>query len=1013
MIKFKAFSNICILFLILTTSQSVNAQYFGRNKVQYNDFQFKVLHTPNFNIYFYPEESKGAHTAALLAERWYKRQSFYFGDSLHGKQPLVLYGSFPQFVQTNIISGQISEGVGGVTEPFKRRIVLPLAGPLSETNHVIGHELVHAFQYDITGAMKSTFSGQAPQLSKLPLWFVEGMAEFLTLGPDDPFTAMWMRDAVLNEIPTIDDLNNPEYFPYRYGDALLAYIAGRWGDKKIADLMTTSAYMGDINDAIDTLFHVSSDSLSKLWAESLHDQYDSLKSQTKRPADYGKKIISSDNGGELNIAPVLSPDGKNLVFFSSKNLFAIDLFLADAKTGEIKRTILKTELDPHLESLEFINSCGSWNPDGDKFIFPAVTKGRPILSIINVNTGDIEREKRFNNLGEILNPSWSPDGRYIVFSGNEGGLTDLFIYDLQTDSLRRMTNDSYAEIQPSWSPDGSRIAFVTDRFTTNLDDLDIGNYEIALLDPVSGKITEVKTFKDVKNINPQWSYDGKSIYFLSAPQGITNLYKIELGSDNITQLTNLFVGITGITDISPALSIAGENDEVVVSTFEKRKYNIYRFDKINPEAPVNLTGSDPAKLPPETRASTLLVNSFADPHYGLMPDSNFTVTDYSPSLSLTGISQPSVAAGIDRFGTYVGGGISLLWTDMLSDYTLSTALQVQTNPGISFFNSISAFAGYLNTAHRWNWGVAAQQLPLIYLGFGAFGQDINGEPAYVEQRIIYQETHRELTGILMYPFNPVMRVEFTGGYQNITYTNSVETQAVSLTTGQLLVDKTEALPSPSAINLASGSAALVYDDSYFGATSPILGTRYRLEADEYVGTLYWTNLLADYRQYIMPVMPFTLAGRILHLGRYGKSAEDGRLYPLFLGFPDMVRGYQYGTFSASESTGSNSLFNRLIGSKILIANFELRFPLLGLFGIGEGYYGFLPIEFGGFFDTGLAWDQGNKPWFAGGDRKPISSTGLVARINLFGYLIGEVDFVRPLDRPSKNWLWEFNFSQGF
>ena len=1013
MTRIQSFTYIYFLLLILLISSTSYGQYFGRNKVQYNDFQFKILHTPNFNIYFYPEESKGAHIAALMAERWYKRESFFFNDSLHGKQPLILYGSFPQFVQTNIIAGQISEGVGGVTEPLKRRIVLPLAGPLSETNHVIGHELVHAFQYDLTGVMRSAFGGQAPALSKLPLWFVEGMAEFVTLGPNDPFTAMWMRDAVLNKIPTVDDLNTPEFFPYRYGDALLAYIAGKWGDRKIADLLSTSVYLGNMDDAIDTLFHVSADSLSKLWAQALHTQYDSLKSITKRPSDYGNELISSKNGGELNIAPVLSPDGKNLAFFSSKNLFAIDLFLADAKTGKIKRTILKTELDPHLESLEFINSCGSWNHEGDKFIFPAVTKGRPILSIIDVENGNIEKEKRFNNLGEILNPSWSPDGRYVVFTGNQGGLTDLFIYDLQKDSLRRLTDDAFAELQPIWSPDGSRIAFITDRFTTNLNDLALGNYQLALIDPDNGEITKINTFSDVKTINPQWSYDGKSIYFLSDPQGITNLYKIDLDSGNIKQLTNLFVGITGITAISPALSVAGKNDEIVVGTFQKRKYNIYRFDKINPEKPVELTGPNPAILPPEVRASTLLVNSYADPKYGLMSDSSFTVTNYSPSLSLTGISQPSVAAGIDRFGTYVGGGISLLWTDMLSDHTLSTALQVQTNPGISFFNSISAFAGYLNTAHRWNWGVAAQQLPLIYLGFGAFYQTINGEPSYVEQTIIYQETHRELTGILMYPINQVMRVELTGGYQNISYTNTVETQGVSLNTGAVTVNNTQDLPSFPAINLGTASAALVYDDSYFGATSPILGTRYRLEADEYVGTLYWTNILADYREYVMPVRPFTLAGRILHLGRYGKSAGDERLYPLYLGYPDLVRGYQYGTITASEATGNNSLFDRLIGSKMVIANFELRFPLLGLFGIGEGFYGFLPIEFGGFFDTGLAWNNSRDPWFAGGPRKPVSSTGLVARINLFGLLIGEVDYVHPLNRPDQNWLWEFNFSEGF
>ena len=1009
MLKFPSIILLFCLLLVLVPFTNSKAQYFGQNKVQYNDFQFRILHTPNFEIYFYPEEEEGAHIASLIAERWYKRESFYFGDSLRGKQPLILYGSFPQFVQTNIISGQISEGVGGVTEPLKRRIVLPLAGPLGETDHVIGHELVHAFQYDITGAMRSTFSGQVPSIEKLPLWFVEGMAEFLTLGPDDPFTAMWMRDAVLNKIPTVSDLDNPEFFPYRYGDALLAYIAGKWGDKKIADMLTTSAFMGNLDNAIDTLFHVSSDSLSKMWAQSLHNQYDSLKSVTSRPSDYGEELISEKNGGEINIAPVLSPDGENLAFFSSKNLFAIDLFLADAKTGKIKRAILKTELDSHLESLEFINSGGAWSPDGKKFIFSAVTEGRPILSIINVSDGHIDKEKGFANLGEIINPSWSPDGRYIVFSGIRGGLTDLYIYDLQSELLRRVTNDAYAEIQPAWSPDGKRIVFTTDRFTTNLKDLDIGNYTLALLNPDNGDITEVKTFDKVKSINPQWSNDGKSIYFLSDPQGITNLYKIDLDSHKIQQLTNLFVGVTGITDISPALSVAGQNDEVVVSTFEKMKYNIYRFDKINPVAPAQLTGPDPGILPPEPRASTLIVNSFADPTYGLPKDSSFSVTDYSPSLSLTGVSQPSVAAGIDRFGTYVGGGISLLWSDMLSDHILSTALQVQTNPGISFFSSISAFAGYLNTANRWNWGVAAQQLPLIYLGFAAGYQNVNNEPAYIEQRYIYQETHRELTGILMYPFSQVFRVEFTGGYQNITYNTSVETQAVSLNSGALLLNNTQDLGSPPAINLGSAGSALVYDDSYFGATSPLLGTRYRLEADQYVGTLIWTNVLADYRKYIIPLSPFTLAGRILHLGRYGKNSEDYRLYPMFLGYPDLVRGYQYGTFSSQDST----IFNRIIGSRMIIANFELRFPLLGLFHIGSGYYGFLPIEFGGFFDAGLAWDSQNKPWFAGGDRKPVSSAGLVARLNLFGYLIGEVNFVRPLDRPGNGWLWEFNLSQGF
>src|SRR5439155_18770086 len=118
------------------------------------------------------------------------------------------YASHPDFEQTNAIEGELGEGTGGVTELLKRRIVLPLAGPLGETDHVIGHELVHAFQFDIT--RQHAGSGySAPAAARLPLWFVEGQAEYLSLGPVDPHTTMWIRDAARqNRLPTIQKLGD-------------------------------------------------------------------------------------------------------------------------------------------------------------------------------------------------------------------------------------------------------------------------------------------------------------------------------------------------------------------------------------------------------------------------------------------------------------------------------------------------------------------------------------------------------------------------------------------------------------------------------------------------------------------------------------------------------------------------------------------------------------------------------------------------------------------------------------
>ncbi len=180
----------------LATPAAAQMGYFGQNKVQYQTFHFKVLKTPHFDIYYYDEEADGARMAARMAERWYTRLSTIFNHQLRNRQVVVLYGSGEQFRQTNVVDEDLGEGTGGVTEAYKRRIVLPFAGPIQATDHVLGHELVHAFQYDITNTNASSAAAGQPGAMSLPLWFIEGMAEYFSLGPEDPNTAMWMREAI-------------------------------------------------------------------------------------------------------------------------------------------------------------------------------------------------------------------------------------------------------------------------------------------------------------------------------------------------------------------------------------------------------------------------------------------------------------------------------------------------------------------------------------------------------------------------------------------------------------------------------------------------------------------------------------------------------------------------------------------------------------------------------------------------------------------------------------------------
>jgi outer membrane protein assembly factor BamA len=251
---------------------------------------------------------------------------------------------------------------------------------------------------------------------------------------------------------------------------------------------------------------------------------------------------------------------------------------------------------------------------------------------------------------------------------------------------------------------------------------------------------------------------------------------------------------------------------------------------------------------------------------------------------------------------------------------------------------------------------------------------------------------------------------------------------VSLNTGQVLGNDTSTTRVASPLTLASTSAAFVYDTSNYGATSPVAGERYRIEASPTVGSIDYVGLLADYRRYFMPVSFYTIATRVVHYGRYGSGAEDQRLFPLYLGYPNLVRGYDVNSFDPSEcvpsATSSCPLFDRLVGSRVLVGNIELRFPLLRPFGVSSRMYGPVPVEVALFADGGVAWNdvpQVTVNSLLGIVEQPhpftwhdgVSSAGVALRVNLFGVAVGEFDFAHPFQRPGQGWLFQFNLSPGF
>ncbi len=1019
---------LVLLAVAVSWTPSLEAQYFGRNKVQYETFDFEVIKTEHFDVYYYPEELEAARMAGRMAERWYARLSLILEHELSGRQPLIVYASHPHFVQTNAIPGDLGEGTGGVTEIFKRRVVLPFAGPLKETDHVLGHELVHAFQFDITGSGKPGVTSGIPGAVRLPLWFIEGMAEFLSLGPEDAHTAMWMRDATRTHLPTLQELGSYQFFPYRYGQALWSYLAGRYGDEVVGRVLKATRTAGDAFQALYRVIGPAVNTLSEQWHATIREAYtDSVIEARQIPV--GRELLSeSRTGGRLNIAPELSPDGTKLIYLSEKDLFSIDMFLADARTGKTIRKITKTASDPHFESLQFINSAGAWAPDNRRFVFGAITEGQPVLTIVDTEKGKKLRELKFDDLGEVFNPTWSPDGKYIVFTGMYGGLTNLYMYDLELDQLSQLTNDSFAEIHPAWSPDGGQIAFSTDRFTSDVDRLQFGNYRLAVMDFETRRIEELPTFAEGKSINPQWAPDGRSVYFISDRDGVSNIYRLDLAELEVNQVTDVFTGISGITSISPAVSSAHDADAIAYSIYEGGRYDVFVVDTARVLAGGPLSDSNArtnmAILPPEDRVTDDLAILLDDYDSGLADDQGFQEEDYHPGLSLDYVAQPYLVAGSDRFGTFVGGGAALFWSDMLGNHNLATALQVNGS-----FKDIQALVGYENRAHRWNWGGVVQQVPYVIGGVSQGVVQQDGQNQFVEQLVKFRQINRDVIGTLSYAFNRSRRVEFQGGFRNITFEQETKTRFFNAD-GSFLNEVSQDTTFDS-FNLGQFTAALVYDNSIFGATGPLMGQRYRIEATPIMGSLNYVNVLGDFRRYVMVKKPYTLAWRVLHFGRYGTDSENDRLTPLFLGYPNLIRGYDDGTFNGREECNQDGcpIFERLFGTKLAVANFELRFPIWAALG-GSGFYGFLPVDFIAFADAGIAWSENDsrtpgvneQAFFFGGDRKPVYSAGGGVRINTLGFAIFQITLARAFNRIKFNpdgsttkgrWVWQFALTPGF
>ena len=946
---------------ISSIASPLHAQYFGQNQVQYDRLRWRVIETEHFQVHYYPQIADVAPDAARMAERSYARLSRLMAHQFREKKPVLIFGSSGDFAQSNVF-GDLGEGTGGVTDPLRQRMAQFFSGDWASFEHVLMHEMVHVFQFDIFSRGRAGAGLQNLAQVNPPLWFMEGLAEYFSIGEQHPWTNAWVRDAVTNNaLPTIAQMTErpDKYFPYRYGLSVWQYVGARWGDEVIGEIMNAVPSVG-IDRAFRREIGLSLEELSAEWKQAMQNKYLPTVAELQRPRSFAEPLLSQNRSGSiasLFVAPALSDDGKYITYVAYGSFLRGEVFpemyLANAETGKRIARLVKTTLNPDFEQLRYIYSQPSFSPDGKMLAFTGQSGGRDVLYVMDVKSRNILRKFDFE-LDQVLSPSFSPDGRRIVFSGMRHGSSDLYIASLDAGGYTQVTKDPYGDLQPQWSPDGRTIAFISDRGDDmDLDILKIGKWKLALLDLETQKVSIIDG-QGGRALNPQWAPDGKSLAYITDRTGIANIFLYDLESKQHYQLTNVLGAVTAVAEQSPAITWARGADVLAFVYYEKTDHAIWKIKnprslkkepyrdpvvvvqggmpgasptpKAIPMAPVKV---DPtAHLNRATLTDTAAARqSFYRPTVGV----SARASDDLPASVASRLSERvSVRALMDSFD------FNLPDSTKLRDYRYRARLTPEyvAQPSIGYqqggfgqgtfggttivlsdllgdrrlalsgaingqLSDAQVFVGYTSLGRRLQYTTGVTQQPIYLLS--NYVQEPLGNNRVSESQEITRLVVRQVFAAGLYPLNRFTRFELGARFQNIDQQVFPFTRMVDYQQGFATGFERGATRNVASANTISPYLAFVTDNTLFGYTGPISGRRLRLEVEPSVGTWKWTEYLADVRGYY-PI----LFNYVTFATRFTANMSVGRdelRFPKWIGRPDFIRGYNREDLGTISCTG--------------------------------------------------------------------------------------------------------------
>lgn len=885
------------------------AQYvpFGKNKVQYTDFTWHVLAGPNVDVYYYPEEEELARLALSYAEESFDTLTALFRHRPFRRVPLFIYSSHQHFEQTNLTPVFLPEGVAGFTEYLKRRIALPFNGSYHDFRHTIRHELVHFFQLSKlsrTFAQYPRFRGPA-----IPLWWSEGLAERWS-SEQDSDDEMFIRDMVLNgRTPRLPALTyDVSFAAYPLGGQIHQYLGERFGYGRVVEMYENVWKYSGFEEAFAAIYGISLEDLDRQWRYDLERKYFPLY-EDRSPAAVDTRPLLRNKLPAFKPLVREGPEGEPELFFMSPRTGYTAIYRAPllAAEGEA-RPVVHGDRSAEFESLHFFSS--RLDVSGGKLVFISKYLEKDAIHIWDLERQKIVGRYQFPEVVSLSSPSWSPDGRRIVFSGlHESGLADLYVLDFDTQEHYPITDDRYLESDPDWSPDGRYIVFSSDRTVTGFE----GHSNLFLYDVETGQV-QYLTYGPWKDIQPRWSPDGERVVFTSDREGVYDLYLVDRQGrgGRLTHYTGDAFDAAWLPD----------GNGVVFSAYEKGTFNLYY------------------KALQEGDLDVQLADAFEPPEPGTDGDDRETWT--WKEIDRPVVAQADTRRYRTKFGldfaagqaTFAPGfgsaqGAQFLATDMLGDHMLYFAVVAQNFSGLDdVFNSFAGQAMYLNLSRRVNWGVG------VFRWNGRFV-----DQAFAD---IFEEKTYGGFFLASYPFSKFRRIELQ---TTLEYSDRRDTDDIFRFEPINLFEDTTSRTRKGAIS--TNMLSYVKDNTLWLPTGPIDGERYNVTAglvtDLTAARAENFQIFVDYRRYLRTSLRSAYAVRLF--GYYSDGAIPERIA---VGGPYTLRLYPFLGF---------------IGNRVWMVNQEWRFPILnGLaFAFPFGTVRFPGVQGGLFLDLAQVWLEQREP----------------------------------------------------